>query len=174
MENGITDLPTALKVLQMAGITNSPDYWKQQVKDGEVRYLSQLLINIANRSRDPLERIVWTEARGEDLKGQTLVANVVLNRSRSKQFPDGIYNVIMQNGVNSQGILTYQFISVSDGSYERATPNDFTKQSVSEALSGKDYSNGALFFHAVHSVLGSWHERNLMQLFIHGGHAFFV
>ena len=73
---------------------NSPDYWRNQAENGEVRFLGQLLINMANRSLDPLERIIWAEARGEDMLGQTLVANVVINRHRCGRFPNGFYNVI--------------------------------------------------------------------------------
>lgn len=162
VDNGISDLDTALKVLEMAGVMNSPDYWRGQVKNSGVRFLGQLIINIANRSLDPLHRIVWAEARGEDLKGQTLVANVVLNRHNSAQFPNGIYNVIHQPG---------QFEPTRNGSYARAIPLPKNKQAVNEALSGVDYSRGALFFD---SAADSWARQNRTLLFRHGAHTFFA
>ena len=42
---------TALEVLQVAGIINSPHYWKNLLKENTVPYLGLLLIRIANRCR---------------------------------------------------------------------------------------------------------------------------
>ena len=173
VDNGIFDLEIALKVLEMAGIVNTPGYWLEQAVNGNVQFLDQLIINIANRCLDPLHRIVWAEARGEDLRGQALVAEVVLNRHNSSQFPNGIYNVIHQSGINSQGKLVHQFAPVANGAYDRATPTEMNKRAVSEALSGVSHSHGALFFRTIRGAEGSWHQTALTHLFDHGGHRFF-
>jgi len=162
VENGISDLDTALHVLKMAEIINHPSYWQEQVQNGSVRFLGQLIINMANRCRDPLHRIVWAEARGEDIQGQTLVANVIFNRHKDESFPNGIYNVIFQ---------TNQFEPTRNGVYERATPTDMNKEAVFKALSGTDYSRGALFFD---SAPNSWARQSRKHLFDHGGHSFFA
>jgi len=165
IDNGITDLETALKVLKMAGIMSNPSHWSRQVETSGVQHLGQLIINIANRSLDPIHRIVWAEARGEDMKGQVLVANVVLNRHRSPRFTDGIYNVIHQSN---------QFTPVSNGAYVRATPTSMQWQAVAAALDGVDHSRGALFFRTIAGSEGSWHQTALTQLFDHGTHRFFI
>jgi len=162
IDNGITDLDTAIKVLEMAGVISSPGYWRSQAEKSSIQFLKQLIINIANRSRDPLHRIVWAEARGEDLKGQVAVANVVINRHNSSQFPTGIYNVIFQPN---------QFEPIRNGSYDIAEPFLATKAAVSIALSGYDYSRGALFFD---SAENSWARQNRTHSHDIGGHSFFL
>ena len=97
VDNGIADLDTALKVLEMAGVMNSPEYWRTQARDSYVRFLERLIINIANRSLDPLHRIVWAEARGEELKGQIAVVNVILNRHNSQM----VYTMLSTSHGNS-------------------------------------------------------------------------
>ena len=165
IDNGISDLDTALKVLEMAGVMNSPNYWREQVQSGVVRFLDSLIINIANRCLDPLHRIVWAEARGEDLRGQVLVAEVVLNRHNSSQFPNGIYNVIHQ---------PRQFTPITNGAYDRATPLPLNRQAVNDVLSGVSHSRGALFFRTIRGAEGSWHQTALTHLFDHGAHRFFM
>ena len=172
--NGVTTTEDALLVLIDAGIITNADYWMEQLRrDDTSRWLGQLLINIANRSRDVLERIIWAEARGEDLRGQVLVGNVIMNRSRAGNFPDGIRAVVFANGVNSQGVRVYQFSPVSNGSYARATPDANQRQAVDQILDGVDRSDGATFFRSTRGLAGSWHEAALHHLFTHGGHAFF-
>jgi len=106
------------------------------------------------------------------MKGQVLVANVVLNRHRSPRFTDGIYNVIHQ---------PTQFTPVSNGAgaYARATPTSMQWQAVAAALDGVDHSHGATFFHSLRGITPDvWHERavadgQLIRLFDHGGHRFY-
>jgi len=174
IDNGITDFETALEVLIDAGIINSPDYWRGVVTYHAGRYIDQLIINIANRSRNVLERIIHAEARGEDLRGQILVGNVIMNRSNAAGFPNGIRNVVFASGINGQGAVTYQFSPVGNGAYARAVDiSATTRQAVDHVLNGADYSRGATFFRSVRGLEGSWHQQALTHLFTHGGHAFF-
>jgi len=114
---------------------------------------------------DILHRIVWAESRGEDLQGQILVANVVLNRLNSPQFPDTIQEVVFQ---------TNQFEPVRSGAFDRATPTEKQIQAVAYALSGRDYSQGALWFNGTHMRETSWAGQNRHHLFDHGGHSFYI
>ena len=166
IDNGISDLETALKVLEMAGIMNSPDYWRGQVQNSDVRFLDRLIISMANRSLDPLHRIVWAEARGEPPEGQIAVANVVINRHDSPEFPNGIYNVIHQP--------PNQFSPVWNGAYAAAEPCWQIKNMVDKALCRIDHSQGALFFNGTHLGNTSWAARNRRFLFDLGGHSFFA
>jgi N-acetylmuramoyl-L-alanine amidase len=115
-----------------------------------------------------LQRIVFAEANGEDLKGQILVANVVLNRLKS-DLPD----FRQQNTLHKVLNAYRQFTPIENGAFERAKPNEVTKQAVQMALAGVDYSQGALWFRQARNKQSSWHKTRLIYLFTHGGHAFF-
>ena len=43
---------------------------------------------------DTLLHIVEAEAGGEDIKGRIMVANVIMNRVESPQFPDSVTEVV--------------------------------------------------------------------------------
>lgn len=58
-----------------------------------------------------LTAIVYCEAGNQSYKGKLAVANVVLNRVKSKKFPNSIKSVISQKG---------QFSPYRSGSYSRA------------------------------------------------------
>lgn len=118
-----------------------------------------------------LERIVEAEAGGEDQEGRILVANVVLNRVISKQFPNSVKAVVFAHGGG-----TYQFSPVSNGSYYSVKVSKGTKKAVQAALAGKDPSQGALYF-MERSLADrgnvSWFDRCLTRLFRHGCHEFY-
>lgn len=172
IENGISNVETALSVLTDAGIMNSPDYWLNLSKD--TMHLDSLLIGLAERCRIVLEKIIHAEAQGEDLRGQILAGNVIINRHKSDKFPKGIHNVVFAGGKNSQGVHVYQFTPIGNGAYARAIPSESVKEAVSLILSGEDHSRGALFFRTIKGSEGTWHERALTKLFDHGAHRFFV
>ena len=127
-----------------------------------------------------LQQIVHDEARGEDLEGQIMVANVILNRMNdSNRFPNTIRDVIMDSRKNADGSVTVQFTPTQRPEFGTATPNERTVQAVEKALSGTDLSQGALYFHAIsHLHDDVWHERavregKLAHLFDHGNHRFY-
>lgn len=55
-------------------------------------------INLTLAQKQLLARVVWAEARGESPEGQQAVAEVVLNRIHSVNFPDNIWDVIFAEG----------------------------------------------------------------------------
>ncbi len=115
---------------------------------------------------DVLCRIVQAEAGGEDAKGRTLVANVIMNRVRHKDFPGTVKDVVFQTG---------QFEPTRNGAYEKAVIAVSTREAVTAALKGTDYSQGATYFRTVKGATPDcWHERALKALFTHGGHRFYV
>ena len=116
---------------------------------------------------DILYRIAWAEARGEDNKGLILVINVIMNRVNSPRFRN-------QNSIREVVFAPRQFTPITNGAFDRATPNQRIKDAVHRALRGEDYSRGALFFRAVRGAEGSWHETALTALFDHGGHRFYI
>lgn len=119
-----------------------------------------------------LIKIVEAEATGEDITGKIMVANVVMNRVRSKRFPSSIYKVVHQK-IKGKA----QFSPISDGRYYSVPVKKSTYEAVERALKGEDYSNGALFFVA-RSIASedavSWFDRALKKVAQHGTHEFFA
>ncbi len=114
-----------------------------------------------------LERIVEAEAGDQTVKGRILVANVVINRMKSKEFPDTVQGVVFAPG---------QFSPVSNGSYYRVRVSDETREAVRRMLKGEDYSRGALYFMyraGSTAANAAWFDRDLNRLFRYGCHEFF-
>ncbi len=70
-------------------------YYKPAPVRGEPRYPD---IKLTNAERELLARVVWVESRGECPEGQQAVAEVVLNRLASDEFPDGLEQLIYAPG----------------------------------------------------------------------------
>ena len=174
INNGVPNIEIALLTLVDAGIVNSPEYWRSVAERNTVQFIEALLVNMANRSRIILEKIVHAEAQGEGLIGQEYVANVIFNRINDRRFPNAIHPVVFANGVNNAGQRVYQFSPIGNGAYERAVPSDSVKHAVTNVLNGKDESKGALYFCTVASAArGNWHERELEFLFQYRNHRFY-
>ena len=144
---------------------------EQTVKDcfytGSGEGTKTLRSQLTEEDYDCLLRIVEAEAGICDEKGKILVANVVLNRMETTEFPDTVREVVYQD---------HQFSPVSSGRIDRVTITDETVEAVQKALNGIDYSEGALFFvarkHAEEKNL-NWFDNSLEFLFEHDGHEFF-
>lgn len=114
-----------------------------------------------------LERIVEAEAGDQTVKGRILVANVIINRMKSEEFPDTVRGVVFAPG---------QFSPVSNGSYYRVRISDETREAVRRMLKGEDYSEGALYFMyraGSTAANAAWFDRDLNRLFRYGCHEFF-
>lgn len=83
-----------------------------------------------------LARLVYSEARGEPFTGQVAVAAVLLNRVKSDEFPDSIFECVYQPN---------QFEPVANGQINQV-PNNDAYEAVLMALRGTDPTNGAVFF----------------------------
>lgn len=124
-------------------------------------------VSLTEEDYQVLLKIVEAEAGVCDKKGKILVANVILNRMKSDQFPDTVTGVVYQPS---------QFSPVSNGSINTCKVSSDTKESVDRALKGEDYSQGALFFmnrSASRSGAVSWFDGKLTYLFRYQGHEFF-
>ncbi len=143
----------------------------QRVVDYEVLEKT-VQYQLSDKDYDALLRIVEAEAGGEDQNGKLLVANVVLNRVNSSQFPDTVWDVVMQK---EQGIA--QFSPTVDGRYQSVNVSQDTIDAVERALYGEDISQGALYFCArekADSDNMQWFDRKLTKLFVYGNHEFFL
>lgn len=115
-----------------------------------------------------LMKLVEAEAPAEDIYGKILVANVVLNRWLAG-FDPTVYEVIYAQNQFTPSINPYYWDTVQI--------TDSSREAVTRALSGEDYSQGAIYFFAweIHPDLmeGKGWRSSTEYLFIHGGHAFF-
>ena len=85
---------------------------------------------------DWLARLITPEAAGEPYEGQVAVGAVVMNRVKSREFPNTIREVIYQKG---------QFSSLPK--LPRTVPTESAIRAAREALAGRDPSKGALYFY---------------------------
>ena len=125
------------------------------------------VIDYSEEDYEVLLKIVQAEAGICDEKGKILVANVIINRVKSDEFPDTVKKVVYQPS---------QFSPVSNGSINRVKVTQETIDCVNRALEGEDYSQGALYFMYRNGSRGSavrWFDRNLDFLFRHEKHEFF-
>ncbi len=158
----------AQKEIRMKQIADAAEKAAQEIrkKEEEARKAA-LRIPYSEEDYQVMLKIVQAEAGGCDSTGKILVANVIMNRVRSKQFPDNITSVVYERS---------QFSPVSDGSINRVKVTQNTIDCVNRALDGEDYSQGALYFmnrKASYSGNVRWFDGRLTFLFSHGGHEFF-
>ena len=121
---------------------------------------------MSDEDYDTLLRIVEAEAGSEDIKGRVLVANVIMNRVKSEDFPNTVTEVVWDN---SDGVP--QFSPTYDGRINEVAVSDETREAVKQALKGTDYSEGALFFiqkSAAEEHNVKWFEKDLKRLFKYG------
>ena len=101
---------------------------------------------ITAEERELLARVVYAESNTEPIEGQIAVAQVVLNRVRSSEFPNTIAGVIYQKNA---------FSCVSDGQIN-LTPNAESKRAAQDALGGWDPSGGSLYYYNPNTASDSW------------------
>ena len=113
-----------------------------------------------------LLRIVQAEAGICDKRGKILVADVIINRVLSKEFPNSVKAVVYEPS---------QFQPVANGAINSVKVTAETIECVDRALDGEDYSNGALYFmnRRGSGSAAAWFDRHLTYLFAHDGHEFF-
>ena len=125
------------------------------------------VVSYSEEDYQVLLRIVQAEAGICDDRGKILVANVIINRVKNKEFPNTIKSVVYQKS---------QFSPVSNGSINHVKVTRQTIDCVDRALRGEDYSQGALYFmYRGGSRSGAirWFDRHLTFLFSHEKHEFF-
>lgn len=93
------------------------------------------------KQQELLAALIFCEAGNQPYKGQVAVGAVVLNRIKSKTYPDSMKEVIYQRG---------QFGPAGSGWLNRVLQNkSYTKtawKAAADALDGKDPINGCLYF----------------------------
>ena len=113
-----------------------------------------------------LSRIISAESRGEPLAGQIAVGNVVLNRVKSREFPNTVKSVVFdtKNGV--------QFEPTSNGTiYD--PPTDSAVLAAKLCLEGADVVGDCLYFYAPALSAGRWIVNNRTYHTTIGCHKFY-
>ncbi len=113
-----------------------------------------------------LSKIINAESGGEILRGKIAVGNVILNRVRSKSFPNTIYSVIFdrKNGV--------QFSPVANGTiYNSANAESIIAAKI--CLEGYSENTGILYFVNPKISPSNWIIKNRVFYAQIGNHAFY-
>ena len=113
-----------------------------------------------------LSKIINAESGGEILRGKIAVGNVILNRVRSKYFPNTIYSVIFdrKNGV--------QFSPVANGTiYKNANSESIIAAKI--CLEGYSINNSILYFVNPKISPSNWITKNRQFYAQIGNHAFY-
>lgn len=97
-------------------------YYEETTNPEDARYPG---IELSVAERQLLARVIWVEARGESWEGQQAVAEVVLNRMASDNFPDELRDIIYGEG---------QFRSVKF--LDDAEPGQAQYQAIERAMYG--------------------------------------
>ena len=114
-----------------------------------------------------LSKIVSAEAKGEQNTGKTAVANVILNRVKSDEFPNTIYGVIFDN---KYGV---QFTPTADGSIYN-TPTTESVIAAKRALMGESIMKDCLYFLNPKTATNSWIINNRTFYRTIGNHDFYL
>lgn len=132
---------------------------KKQLMQSSVDTDKQIEEEIWLGELELLANLVEAEAGNQDLRGKRLVADVVLNRVDSEDYPNTITEVIYQKN---------QFAVMSDGAFEKASWNvsEESFQAVWMEANGDRLDNSIYFFTA--EKYGKYGT----QAYSHGNHFF--
>lgn len=99
-----------------------------------------------------MELAIYHEANNQPKSGQLAVANVIVNRTENKMFPDDICSVVKQK---YKGRCEFSFVCVPNWTKVRV-PDHIREMAFDIVVNRKreDNTNGALFFH--HISLPEW------------------
>ena len=97
--------------------------------DARTAALAESARMMSDEDYDTLLHIVEAEAGTEDVKGRILVANVIMNRIKNKEFPDTVTEVVWQN---TNGVP--QFSPTYDGRINEVTVTDETREAVEKYI----------------------------------------
>lgn len=113
-----------------------------------------------------LSRLVHAEARDESYEGKLAVANVIINRVKSNEFPNSIKSVIFDrnNGV--------QFVPTVNGEIYKS-PSAESERAAIEALNGKNNAQNIFYFLNPKKSPYNWITKNRKYAFTIQNHNFY-
>ncbi len=148
----------------LRGPTAPPDQSAQQ---------QQAEPSIDARQQACLSQAIYYEARGESQRGQVAVAEVVMNRVRSRAYPNTICGVVYQG---SHRVTGCQFTFTCDGSLNsrpRGRAWERAQRVATAVMSGytRPITGGATHYHT-HAVNPVWNS-GLVETVNVGSHVFY-
>ncbi len=139
-----------------------PKGMERRVVQYSERWLRSIDVRPISEQERCLATAIYHEARGEGIKGQFAVAEVVLNRVASRKFPNTICSVVYQ-GVRAGVFGGCQFSFACDGK-----PDDMPNRRAAELAhriaqlmadgGHRGLTGGATYFHTV-AVSPAWSDR---------------
>lgn len=123
-------------------------------------------INYSQEDLNWLAKLVHAEASGESYSGKLAVANVIINRVNSSEFPDNVKSVIFDK---KHGV---QFTPTINGEIYK-NPSQESTQAAIDALKGKNNAVNALYFLNPRKAPSSWIEKNRKYAFTLENHNFY-
>ncbi len=114
-----------------------------------------------------LSRIIEAESGGEPYKGKLAVGTVVMNRVKSRSYPNTVYGVIFdrRNGV--------QFTPAATGSIYK-TPSADSVKAAKEVLNGYRIGGNIQYFLNPRLASDRWFRNNLTYVCTIGSHVFYA
>ena len=114
-----------------------------------------------------LAKIVNSEAGGEIHDGKVAVANVIMNRIESSDFPNSVYDVVFDR---KYGV---QFTPVANGAIHN-TPSTESYHAAKQALFGKNTAGQSLYFCNPKTSTSLWIINNRQFFKSIGNHDFYI
>ncbi|WP_449621023.1 cell wall hydrolase [Robertmurraya sp. Marseille-Q9965] len=105
---------------------------------------------ISDKEKELLSRLVEAEAKGESYEGKVAVAEVVLNRVESPEFPDTVKEVVYETTGNA-----YAFSPVQNGTINKPASEE-AKDAVDDAVESPDNLNNAIYFYNPEIATDDW------------------
>lgn len=112
--------------------------------------------------------LIYSEAGSQSYEGKLAVANVVLNRVKSKKYPNSISKVIYQKGqfsVAASGILSknlHKYNNFNSSSQKACI------KAATEALSGTNNVGSRLYFNSYKAAVNQGHDKKSNSIKIDG------
>lgn len=121
-----------------------------------------------------LTETIFFEGRGEDLRGKTLIFDVIMNRLHSKlNFGDTIEEVVYKNRafsyLNTLSKARRQEIIKKE--YKTFKKIRTLAHKLLSSSTYKDYSRGAIYYFNHHLVTPDWYDDKYVTV-VHGNHTF--
>jgi spore germination cell wall hydrolase CwlJ-like protein len=129
--------------------------------------------SINQREHNCLSQAIYYEARGENQRGQVAVAEVIMNRVRSRHYPNSICGVVYQG---SHRVTGCQFTFTCDGSLghrPRGRAWERAQRVATATMSGytRPVTQNATHYHT-HEVNPVW-SSGLVETTVIGSHIFY-
>jgi hypothetical protein len=153
---------TALAPLTSARPMARPKGMERRYVEYSATWLRKRTLRTLTEQEQCLATAIYHEARGEGIKGQFAVAEVILNRVASRKFPGSICGVVYQ-GVKPGQFGGCQFSFACDGRSEEMRNSraaDLARRIAQVMADGgnRGLTDGATYFHTV-AVNPAWSKR---------------